>query len=343
MPILNVFLKDHILCSIKQIEYGMGGNRVNVMQDLNLRKIRSFIVVAELKSFRRAADKLCISSSALSMQIRELEDFLGVPLLHRTTRSMQLTNEGLRFFTRSKAILADADALLRELHDTATLRSGRITIGCIPSLTASTLPAAMESFSKKYPGVSINILDDGSRRVESSIHSGEVDFAIGQAPAAGSDFDYTPLFEDDFAALVPASHPLAKHRQVRFAELAKHPFIGLRSSGSVRMALHKAMHESGVTLTPIFELTYHSSVARLVQAGVGIAAMPSTTISMYKMSGMVSVPIVAPRITREISILKKKGVRLSPPAQKFLEALQETVAKRNLHDCGQVQPSRTVA
>lgn len=295
------------------------------MHDFNLRKVRSFIFVAELKSFRHAAEKLYISSSALSMQIHELEDSLGVALLRRTTRSVELTKEGERFLSRSKQIIADADALFKELHDAVSLQAGRITIGCVPTLTSSILPIAMETFSKRYPGVRINILDDGSRQIEHSIHSGEVDFALGQSSTIGRDFEVIPLFEDSFVALVPNNHSLATRSQIRFSELARYPFIGLRSSDSVRGAMNKAMQESGVTITPIFELMHHYSVGRLVQAGLGITAMPATTLQMFNLSGLTSIPIVSPRITREIAIIKQKNVRLSSPAQQFLKILTKTV------------------
>lgn len=297
------------------------------MKELNIRKLRSFILVAELQSFRRAADKLCVSSSALSTQISELEEMVGVPLLRRTTRSVQLTNEGARFLLRSQKLLADADALLNDIQNTATSLQGRVTIACVPTMTARILPLAIRRFSKRHPGITLRILDDSSRFITRHLEDGEVDFGVGRASDNLRDFEITPLFEDFFVALVASEHPLATRSQVRLEELGKFPFIKLKSGEGILSPLNKAAQKSGTILRPAFELTHYHSIGRLVQAGLGITAVPTMALPLVNLSGLVSIPIVAPCVTRKISVIRQKGTALSPPAQQFLSVLGKVVSE----------------
>jgi len=292
----------------------------------SIRKIRSFIAVADQRNFRRAAEKLCISSSALSVHIRELEESLGVPLLRRTTRSVQLTADGQRFISRARQIVTEVDTLFKEFREAASIQTGRVRIGCIPTVMGGILPAAMAEFSKRYPSIAITVRDDGWINVEKWIREGEIDFAIGEASLSTGDFDVTPLFEEPFVAVVPRNHPLASRKTVRFAELAEHNFIGLRSSASVRNALATAMRETGVTLNNAFELMHHYSVGRLVQAGLGITAVPATTCQYFDVSKVEIIPITSPQIARHIGIIAQKGGGLSPAAQQFLNILTSSIS-----------------
>jgi len=126
---------------------------------------------------------------------------------------------------------------------------------------------------------------------------------------------------------VPAGHALAKRRSVRFAELADFPFIGLKVGTSVRVALERAAAEIGLELVPTYELVYHYSVGCMVQAGLGVTALPSMALPLLNLPGLVSVPIVSPRITRTIGIIRRKGGGVSPSSREFLSVLSETISK----------------
>jgi DNA-binding transcriptional LysR family regulator len=293
--------------------------------DLNIRKVHSFLTIAEMGSFRRAAEKLHISPSALSTHIQQLEAVLGIPLLHRTTRSVTITPQGQRFLVRSRELIASVESIVEELKDEADLQRKQLTIACVPTMMSGILPPAMAVFAQRYPAIKLRILDGRASWIARYVEKSEADFAIGSPPENSHAFMVTPLLEDMFVALVPGNHPLAKQREVRLADLGQYPFIGLKSSYGVRDALDRAAHEAGITLTRTFELVHHYSVGRLVEAGLGITAMPSMTVPMTGTPGLVSVPIVAPRVKRQISIIRRKGGRLSRPAQQFLAILTGAV------------------
>lgn len=291
--------------------------------DLSLRKIRSFTMVAELGSFRRAAEKIHISPSALSIHVRELEEAIGVPLLYRTTRHVELTVEGERFLARTQALFAGLDEIVDELKEEADLLRGRLTVACIPTFIARVLPPAMATFTKKFPGVSVSMLDIGSAAMAEAVTSGEADVGIGPVPERARGLDIKPMLEDRFVAVVPAGHPLASRREVSLAALAKFPFIGLNLGNSIRTAIDRTAADIGIEIKPVYEFVFHYSVGAMVDAGLGVTAVPKIAIPLLNAPNLVTLPITSPMISRKICIIRRKGGGLSPAAKAFIVVLTE--------------------
>ncbi len=142
----------------------------------NAAKIHTFILVGEQGSFHKASEIIHLSQPAISAHVRDLEEFLGVPLLSRTTRSVKLTREGRIFLIRAKRALLDLQAVIHELRDEAELLSGRVTIACIPTIASSSLPAAIAAFQKKYPEIKVRVLDETSTAINKRVLNMEADF-----------------------------------------------------------------------------------------------------------------------------------------------------------------------
>lgn len=289
--------------------------------DLSLRKIRSFTIVAELGSFRRAAEKMHISSSALSTHVRELEEAIGVPLLHRTTRHVGLTPEGERFLARTKVLFAGLDEIVDELKEEADLLRGRLTVACIPTIIPRILPQTMATFTERFPGVSVRVLDVGSSVMAEAVKRGEVDVGIGPEPANAGELDIEPMIEDRFVAIVPEGHSLAARDEVSLAELAEFPFVGMRPGTNIRSTIDRAAADIGIEIKPAYEFVYHYSVGAMVEAGLGVTALPSLPFPFLNIPNVVMLPLAAPVVSREIYLIRRKGGGLSPAAREFIEVL----------------------
>jgi DNA-binding transcriptional LysR family regulator len=301
------------------------GREAQVTVDLSLRKIRSFMIVAELRSFRRAAEQIHISPPALSTHIRELEETIGVPLLHRTTRNVELTEEGARFLERIRPLFSGLDAVIEEFREEADLLRGRISIACLPSIVSHVLPPMIVTLKERHPGIALRVLDLGYSAMIGAIKSGEADLGIGPIPENDSAFDVEPLIEDGFVALVPVGHPLAGKRSVSMDELARFPFIGRKVGTSIRDALDRAVAASGTKLNIAHELVYHHSVGSMVQAGLGVTALPSMSLPTLNFPNAVAIPISSPRLARRIGVIRRKGGGISPAVREFLAMLSERV------------------
>lgn len=282
-------------------------------------------MVAELGSFRRAAEKIHISPSALSIHVRELEEAIGVPLLYRTTRHVELTVEGERFLSRTQALFAGLDEIVDELKEEADLLRGRLTVACIPTFIARVLPPVMATFADKFPGVSLRVLDIGSAAMAEAVKNGEVDVGIGPSPERAEMLDIEPMIEDRFIAVVPAGHPLAGRRDVSLAALAEFPFIGLNLGNSIRTEIDRTAAEIGIEIKPAHEFVYHYSVVAMVAAGLGVTAVPVITIPLLNAPNLVTLPITPPMISRKICLIRRKGGGLSPAVKEFITVLKAVI------------------
>lgn len=294
----------------------------------SLNKVRSFIAVAEHASFRRAAESLNLSPPALSAHVRDLEDGLGVSLLSRTTRSVRLTREGERFLVRSKRAVLELEGAVRELQDEAALRRGRVTVACVPTIASSMLPLALARFAERYPGVRVHILDEVAETLYQRVLSRDADLGIGPAPPRSSDLTFDILADDHFIAVFPRDHALAGRETVALEHVVRFPFLALAPKTNVRTVLESAFAAAGHVLDPVYEVSHHYTLGGMVEAGLGVTALPSMSLSVLGHPLLESARIVEPEITRDIGILRRRGDAATPAASEFLEVVADVFDER---------------
>ena len=295
----------------------------------SIAKIRTFIVVGEQASFRKASEIVHLSQPAISAHVRDLEEFLGVPLLSRTTRSVRLTREGRKFLIRAKRALFDLQSVIFELRDEAELQSGRVTIACLPTIASSSLPTAIAAFQRRYPEIKIRVLDEVATSVNQRVLSMEADFGLGPRPAWNVEVDFEPLFRDDFIAVFPRAHELAGRKSIRLKDLAKYPLLMMAPGTTVRTLLEEAFQRIGCEIEPVHELYHHYTLGGMVEAGLGITVLPSMAISILGHPRLKSARVMDTGLYREIGILQRRGNVLSPSSVAFLATLREVFASWN--------------
>jgi DNA-binding transcriptional LysR family regulator len=293
----------------------------------SLTKIRSFISVAEHASFRRASEDMLLSQPALSTHIRHLEAELGVVLLSRTTRSVRLTPAGEQFLIRAKRAVSELQSAVLELKDQATLRRGRVTVACLPTIASSSLPAVLVAFARRHPGVHVEVLDEVADVLYQRVASGQADVGIGPAQSRKQDLEFISMVDDHFRAVFPSDHMFAGRKTVKLAEMVKHPFLTLASHTNVRSILERAFREAGFELDPKYEFCHHYTLGGMVEAGLGITALPSMSLSILGHPRLMNARIVEPKVTRVIGVLRRRNDALSPAAAAFLSAVWEVFRK----------------
>lgn len=294
----------------------------------SLAKIRSFIAAAEHASFRKASEELHLSQPALSAHVRDLERGLGVSLLSRTTRSVRLTPEGRDFLVRSKRALAELEAAVLDLQDQAALRRGRVTVACVPTIASSRLPMVLARFAAAYPAIRVHILDEVAETLYRRVIDRDADFGIGPAPGRQRDLSFAKLVEDHFIAVFRRDHKLAGRRTVALDELIRFPFLALTPGVNVRVVLERAFAERGHVVDPVYEVSHHYTLGGLVEAGLGVTALPSMSLSLLGHPWLDSARIVDPEITRDIGILRRRDDAPTPAASAFLKVVSEVFGER---------------
>jgi DNA-binding transcriptional LysR family regulator len=287
-----------------------------------LADLRAFAAVGELQSFAAAARSLHLSQPALSRRISNLEDQLGVRLLDRTTRSVELTALGRRFLGETRNLLAGLDRSVVSLHDVAHLEAGDVTVGCVFSAVHHFLPPVIRSFRAQHPHVLVRIIEEGADAVLASVMSGEADFALNYTGMQDPEVEFTPLLREPFVLACPAGHPLARRRAVRWDELADHPYALVSHASRNRVLIDQALAEVARLRRPVCEVRHVSTLIGLVENGLAIAVVPRLALPR-KPASVVGVRLDKPAITRTIGLVRRSGRSLSPAAEAFARMLTQ--------------------
>lgn len=297
--------------------------------DVTLRQLRAFTLVARVGQFTLAARHMHITQSALSTLIKELETAVGLRLLDRHTRRVQLTEAGLRFQQEAEKTLSNLDSAVAELHDLASLRAGRVRVVASTVISSGLLAKAFKEFKALHPDVQFVLHDVAEEDIMRTVLAGNVDFGIGTSNELAHGLDEAHLFDDRFIALFHQDHPLARRRRIAWPELQGLPFIALASKSPIRKLIDQALHRAGLRLNIVNEVSFATTVLSLVGAGIGVSVLPMNnhpSLPAFQVRGS---RLVDPVITRKISIFTQNRRSLSPAAQAFAEFLHDYVKRRD--------------
>lgn len=301
---------------------------------MELRHLRYFRAVAEELHFGRAAARLHIAQPPLSQQIRQLEDEVGVPLLTRSTRRVELTPAGADYLERTIAILDAVDAAGRRAQRIGDGRQGHLSIGCVGSATYSLLPQLVRAVGEELPEVEVSVRGEmlAPAQVE-ALRTGEIDLALLRPPSETSDLVFETVRRDRLIVVLPVGHRLigADGRLVRVGDLRSEDFIA--HAGGGRSVMNNVV--AAVCATAGFvphirhEVEETSTLVTLVAAGLGVAIVPEPT-SALGIPGVVyrhlALPVASltPQddpISVELAVARVAGVE-SPLADRVVEVLR---------------------
>jgi DNA-binding transcriptional LysR family regulator len=285
------------------------------MLNFDLNDLLAFRTVAELANFRRAAEAVHISQPAFSRRIDKLEQALGVKLLDRTTRRVSLTAVGRDFARKTVLWLDELDATLLAVRGVAATRMGEVTIACVPSTVYYHVSRVIRRYRETYPKVRVKIRDAGANEVLDAVVRGEADFGLNFIGGQEPEIEFKALLEERFVAACRRDHPLARKRRVTWGELAEHDFISVSKTSGNRLLIDQAL--AGLTKRPhsLYEADHVTTLLGLVEAGLGVAAVPSLAMPSRDHPLLASVPLTDPVVTRRVGLIRRKGRTLSPAAQ----------------------------
>lgn len=246
---------------------------------MELRHLKYFVVVAEELNFSRAATRLYISQPALSRQIKNLEDELGVILLLRQSAGLKLTESGVLFLAKAKDILCQSQALVETIQTRYGNPDKPLRIGYIPTVLQSFLGDALHRFGLAYPQVSIEFQEMPPAEQVKALRDGKIDIAfMGNPPEElGKEFSIRCVKQVPITALLPETHSLASCNSIDLAELASEPFIGMAEATfpGRNDRIRDTCRCAGFIPNLHLFADSHVSMIALVAAGQGVAIMPS--------------------------------------------------------------------
>ncbi|MDR3485579.1 MAG: LysR substrate-binding domain-containing protein [Bradyrhizobium sp.] len=293
------------------------------MPQINFKLLHVFIAVAQNKSFRQASELLNRSQSAVSMQIRQLEDQVGISLFHRTTRRVELTAEGQQLLAHAQRALTEWDNGLRDIRDVVDIQRGTLSLACVPTIAATILPRALQAFQTKYPGININLRELAAEDLLDSVRRKEVDFGIGPNVECPAEFQFTPLFDDPIYALASRAFSFRKRASVDLAELSAFPILVNSRSAALRTMLDRALAARNLVIKIKFEMVHTHTLIAFASAGMGVGILPKVALPSRLKRTMQALPIGNPSLVRTVSIITLKGQSFSPAARALAGAVQK--------------------
>ncbi|MFF3575130.1 LysR substrate-binding domain-containing protein [Nocardia jiangxiensis] len=247
---------------------------------MELRQLRQFVTVAETLNFRTAARHLHMTQPPLSVSLRKLEDEIGAPLFTRDRHTVHLTRAGEAALASARSALFHAEETMRIARSTATGATGSLHIGFVGSAKNTLLPRLLPRLRRDYPGVVLRFTEDNNTRLVDALERGAIDVAIVRVPLGRhSTIRYQTVEHDRFVVAIPARHRLAGRPRLSLAEVAAEPLIDY--TADAMPGLHAAsatlFQEAGLTPRVVQEALQVQTVVFLVESGLGVALVPSTT------------------------------------------------------------------
>ena len=283
--------------------------------------VQAFIAIAAHRNFRVAAAELHITQTALSRRLQGLEAYLGVKLIERTTRSVELTQIGRDFLPRTRRLLEELQTALMEIRETGKALRGDVAIACVPTVGVRYLPRVIQEYSARYPNNRIKILDHSSYGVADAVLRREAEFGINVAGAHDAQLVSVPLLRDRFVLICRDDHPLADHKRVSWRQLEPHPLIFAGQLSGNRPLLDLALAADLPRLRSYYEVQRSSTALGLVSEGVGAAVVPSLALQREAYPRIRVIRLVDPIVTRSLVLIAPRNAHLSPAAQALYDQL----------------------
>ena len=277
--------------------------------------VQAFIAIADEGGFHRAAESLHITQTALSRRLQNLESFLGVKLVERTTRSVALTQTGRDFLPQARRLLTDLATALTEIRETGKSMRGDVTIACVPTVGVHYLPQIVQRYAKRYPENRIRILDHASSQVAAAVLRREAEFGINMQGPHHPELESVPLMQDRFVLVCRDDHPLAAKRQVTWKQLEPHTLIFAGHESGNRPLVDLAVEKQSLKWRPYYEVQRSSTAVGMVAKGVGVTIVPRLAVQEDAYPRLRAIPLVDPVVSRTLVLLSRATAHLTPAAQ----------------------------
>ncbi|GGS65626.1 LysR family transcriptional regulator [Planobispora rosea] len=287
---------------------------------MQFQQLAYFVAVAEARHFTQAAERMRVAQPSLSKQIKALETDLGAPLFSRARGNVTLTPAGEALLPLARRILADAETARREVAELAGLRRGRVRLGATPSLCAGLMADALARFHRAYPGIELLVEEGGSRDLVRALARGQLDLALIIMPLQSDDpaLVTEEILRENLVVVSPSSSR-ARRPYLRIQELREQPMVMFRRGYDLREATLGACRQAGFEPRFAVEGGEMDAVLRFVEAGLGVALVPSMVLDGRP--GLTGTPLAPPGLRRTIAIAHRKDVEPTRAAQAFRATL----------------------
>jgi DNA-binding transcriptional LysR family regulator len=289
------------------------------MGSMELRHLRTIVAVAHHRSFTKAAEELFLAQSAISQQLSRLEAEIGIQIFRRSSRSVELTEEGKVILAHAKRVLAEFDDMQGEMEALTGVMRGTMRIGGIYPFGPYDLYGVFADYRERYPGVAIHMVEDTQDEMLAKLRADELDCAfVSVDPGTiGSEFAGTLLWEEEFVVVAALDHPFASQRHCTWEDLIDEDLIAYRDNSALRRRFESTIGTRGIVPRNAFVCTEMSAVRALASKGLGVAVLPRSIAELDGPS-IVLRPFRPEPVTWPIALVWRTDRRQPPAAKAFL-------------------------
>ena len=294
---------------------------------LTLRQLKVFESVARHLNYTRAAGELHLSQPAVSMQVKQLEDSLGVALLEQLGKRVHLTEAGQEVLTYARGITQQLDELEGVLNRIKGLSGGRLRIS-VATTANYFIPTLLGSFSRRYPDVTVSLDVTNRETLLRQLAENTVDLVIMGQPPTEADVEAREFMDNPLVVVAPPGHPLAGKQKIPLARLQEETFLVRESGSGTRIAMERFFNERSMKLKTGMEVGSNEAIKQSVQAGLGLGLLSQATIEQeLALKRLVVLDIREFPIMRHWFVVHRRGKRLSAAAETFQKFLLEETEK----------------
>ena len=294
---------------------------------LTLRQIEVFNAVARHQNYTRAAEELHLSQPAVSMQIRQLEEGIGLPLFEQVGKQMHLTDAGDQMYIYSRemaGLLDEAEIVFEAIKG---VKHGTLTIS-VATTASHFATRLLAEFTKQHEGITISLDVTNREALRKQLENNEPDLVIMGQPPQGVDVEAAAFMENPLVMIAPAKHALIGQKKIPLSYFANESFVVRELGSGTRGATQRFFDEHGVPFNTGIEMTSNEAIRQAVEAGLGLGIVSIHTLELELETGRLDILDVEDfPIIRHWYVLQRKGKRLSPAAQAFKEFVLNQAAQ----------------
>ena len=293
------------------------------MRGVTIRQLQIFAAAAGHLSFARTSEQLHLTQAAVSLQIKQLEELVGLALFERRGRKVHLTEAGehlLRYAQQILDALKDADAAISALKG---LRGGRISVGVV-STAKYFAPALLARFQQRHPGVRVALSVNNREVIVRELERNEIDVAIMGTPPQRIETKAVPFADHPLVVVAPPLHPLVRARRIPLAALESEHFLVREQGSGTRSSMERFFAERGFVPTIGNVMSSNETIKQAVMAGMGLALISRHTIGLEAQTGrLVELDVVGLPLVRRWYVVQRAGRFISTAAAAFVQFVVE--------------------
>lgn len=295
---------------------------------MHIETLKVFCDLAETGSFSLAASKNFITQSAVSQQIRSLEDRYGRELVERSKGHIRLTQAGQVLYQAGKEIVHKYKEIEDSLQTLSRSVVGTVRVATVYSVGLYELSTPLRCYLQMFPDVTVHIEYTRANKIYEEVSHSDVDLGIVAYPSKRPQILVTPFREDRLVLICAPQHPFAQMQRIPFKKLQGEKFVGFERDVATRRALDRMFRQHGVKVQYVMEVDNIDTIKRIVEIGSGVSIVPEPSIEQeVKNETLKAIQFADETLTRPLGIISKRGRRFTPAAQEFIDLLKGKVSR----------------